>query len=255
MAIRSNITTTGSEGLGKIVSSTGDIRFANNTTALAARNAADSGDITLLETDASDNVKIGSGDKFAIDVNGNVEVGGVAGAMNNMTSGLRIVSGTAPDSDPISGGYLNVVSGALTYRGSDGVTLNTTAQDIINALNELAAGGGAMSGSVTTSDATPVALATFLTTTNDTTTVLDVSVTARDVTSGDRASYKRIFTVSRNGGGTLALLDSSAVHTYEGDASWDVTATVSGSTVTVEATGDATNNVNFVLRGSAQQTS
>ena len=253
MAIRSDITTAGSEGLGKIVSSTGDIRFANATTALAARNAADSADIPLIGSDASDRTQIGAGDKFEIDANGNVEAGGVGGAMNSMVGGMLLNNGTAPTGDPSAGGYLTVVSGALEYRGSDAVTLVTTSQNILGAINEVALGGGNMAGSVTTSDATPVALATFTTTTNDTTTVVECNVTARDVTSGARASYSRIFTVSRNGSGTLALLDSSDVHTYEADATWDITATVSGSVVTVEATGDSTNDVNFVLSGWASE--
>lgn len=81
-------------------------------------------DGTTLGTLFAGNLSSTTGAAFA-NVSGFVNIGGNAGT--NATRGVIVINnGTAPSANPVSGGFLYVVSGALTYRGSSG-TVTTLA--------------------------------------------------------------------------------------------------------------------------------
>ncbi len=164
---------------------------------------------------------------------------------------LELVAGEGSTTDGIVSFGSGTTSYPLTASGVTGPALITTAQDVIGAINENADN---VVGSVTTTDATPTALATFVTTLDGSTTKMNLSIIARDVTSGDRATWDVIVTASRNGSSVVVVLDDNFAHVFKEDVSWDITFTITSQTINILATGDATNNVNFELTGRAVET-
>ena len=175
--------------------------------------------------------------------------GGNAGASTDSDGGSINISAGLLDGSGANG-TVGFLSGATAYALSPttGPALATTAQTIIGAINENADN---VTGSLTTVNDTPAAIATFVTTTDNTTVKMGLSIIARDVTSGDRATWDVIATASRDGSSVVLVIDEDFTHVFKQDASWDVTFTITSQTINILVTGDDTNNVNFELTGRA----
>lgn len=105
-----------------------------------------------------------------------------------------------------------------------------------------------------TTDATPTAIAVFATTTDDAAYMLDISTVGIDKTADH--VYDRAFRalVIRDGTSTLTLKNVSYYVTYNADdPSWDVTVSIVGQNIVVNVTGDATNAVDWRIKGIAKE--
>lgn len=111
--------------------------------------------------------------------------------------------------------------------------------------------GGNVSGTVTTVNATPVNVATFATTTDNTTIKLDLAVIARNVTSGARATWNVVVTLSRDGSSVVVVLDDNFTHVFNPGSLFDVTFTISSQTLNILVAGHASESVNFECIGNA----
>lgn len=105
-----------------------------------------------------------------------------------------------------------------------------------------------------TTDATPTAIAIFATTTDDAAYMLDISTVGIDKTADH--VYDRAFRalVLRDGVSTLTVKNVSYYVTYNSDdPSWDVTVVAVGQNIVVNVTGDATNAVDWRIKGIAKE--
>ncbi len=160
-----------------------------------------------------------------------------------------IIGGSSTSGNP---GLVKLFSAGRVYDVStDGEELDTQAKPICEAINELATGGGNIFGTVTTVNATPVTLAGFGILTDNSVSMVCVKVLARDVTSGDRATWDITVTVARDGSSVVTVIDTDIRHVFKDDATWDVTFSVTAQAVNILATGDATNNTKFQILGTS----
>ena len=85
---------------------------------------------------------------------------------------------------------------------------------------------------------------------------VEVEVTARDETTGDRASYKLWRAFTYDGAGSMDEHGSTVVlASHEDDSSWNATLEASSDGVYLELTGDATNHTIWGWRWKAFITS
>lgn len=109
-------------------------------------------------------------------------------------------------------------------------------------------GGDAIFTSITTSDATPTTLTTIAIPDN-TTVLIDATVSARETSGADRAGYIRRALVYRESAGIATLVDTvDTTLTRESDVLWDATISVSGNNALVEVTGLAGSTINWRCR-------
>jgi len=103
---------------------------------------------------------------------------------------------------------------------------------------------------ITTTDATPTTIQT-LSTTNDSTYTIEGVVVARRTggsagTNGDGGKWK-FEAAYKNVGGTVTLIGSVRGTADKSQASWDVSASISGSNINVSVTGSANNNISWIF--------
>jgi hypothetical protein len=98
---------------------------------------------------------------------------------------------------------------------------------------------------VQTTDANPTSVLSFATP-SDSSGIALVYVSGRDLTSGDCAGYVRGVAWENTGGTVAVIAPGTALdHTAEEDGTWDVGTSVSTDTVSIDVTGDGTNNVDW----------
>lgn len=99
-----SVVTTGTISVGTTPAGSGGLRVPNNTTAVAGRNAANSGDAPLISIDSSDNLNVGG----AIGVDTNTVNTNVAGQ-----NAVRVVVGGAA-----GGAVINATASTITFGSS-----------------------------------------------------------------------------------------------------------------------------------------
>jgi hypothetical protein len=97
---------------GTTVAASGDVRAANNTTIAAARNAANSGDLEVLSTDANDNVKVGGKYVAGMFLQSTLLTSGTSFTTNTKTMKIRV--------RVVGGGGGGGGAGGATNNGSAG---------------------------------------------------------------------------------------------------------------------------------------
>lgn len=105
-----------------------------------------------------------------------------------------------------------------------------------------------------TADATPTAIVVFATTTDDAAYMLDISIVGIDKTAGH--VYDRAFRtlVYRDGGSVLTVRNTSSYVIYSADdPSWAVSISVVSQNILINVTGDATNAVDWRVKGIAKE--
>jgi len=140
----------------------------------------------------------------------------------------------------------------VTFSGVPNVTDEATADNVIAthaAPGVHASNQTSLHGRVTTVNSTPVVLVSYLTKSDNSTIHLTVHVTARDLTTGDVATWTRVVSAARDNSSVVTINVTDNIHTHEDDATWDVTASVTSQTINILATGDATNNTSFSATG------
>jgi hypothetical protein len=140
-----------------------------------------------------------------------------------------------PTANPAAGAFLAAASGAVKTRSSGGVvtTVSPVGSTVTIKRDVIAVGGQAAGGG--TVDLLSYTIANGQ--------ILHVHVTAgaRDIVTGDVASYERIATFEQTGG-ALALVGAvSTPHTAEEVDGWDATLLVVGAAAVFRGTGGAAN--------------
>jgi hypothetical protein len=108
-------------------STAGFIRAPNNSTIIAARNFANSSDISVLAVTSSDFIQLGTSTATTAINGANISLLSSIGSFGNGSAVIFIANvNVIPSTNPINGGILYVDSGALKYRGSSG-TVSTIA--------------------------------------------------------------------------------------------------------------------------------
>jgi len=147
------------------------------------------------------------------------------------------------------GGANNVI---VTFSGVPNATDETTSDSVISTHTAPGVHASNQTGlhrRVTTVNATPVVLVSYLTKSDNSTIHLTVHVTARDLTTGDVGTWTRVVSAARSNSSVVTINVTDDIHTHEDDATWDVTASVTSQTINILATGDATNNTSFSATG------
>jgi len=80
------------------------------------------------------------------------------------------------------------------------------------------------------------------------TTQVKVYAAARDLTSGDAASYEYLATFKRTTGNVTQIGSTATSEWHENDAAWDLTIAASTTAVHVSAVGDAANATRWSYR-------
>lgn len=108
-------------------STSGFIKAPNNSTIIAARNAANSNDISVLAVTSSDFIQLGTSTATTAINGANISLLSSIGSFGSGSAVIFIANaGVVPSTNPINGGILYVEAGALKYRGSSG-TITTIA--------------------------------------------------------------------------------------------------------------------------------
>lgn len=110
----------------------------------------------------------------------------------------------------------------------------------------------AISGTVSTTDATATAIATVAVAA-DTTVLIGARIAGRRTggssgAAGDSAGYE-INGVAKNIAGTVSIVAQAVAFTAEDQAAWNVALAVSGTDILIRVTGAANNNVAWVMAG------
>lgn len=102
-------------------STAGFIKAPNDSTIIAARNAANSSDISVLAVTASDFIQLGTSTATTAINGANISLLSSIGSFGSGSAVIFIANaGVVPSTNPLNGGILYVDSGALKYRGSSG---------------------------------------------------------------------------------------------------------------------------------------
>lgn len=104
-------------------------------------------------------------------------------------------------------------------------------------------------GALTTVNATPVTIATFATTADDSVILLDLRAVAIDATANEVASYRIAAVFHRSSVSTVTQKKFEFYASYEDDAAWTVTANISSQDIQIQVTGDGVNTTKWRLVG------
>lgn len=102
---------------------------------------------------------------------------------------------------------------------------------------------------ITTPNATPVNIAVIATSTDDRLYLLDLSFGASDKTADEVYQRGIRVCVYRDGGSVLTIKDFNSYSLYAEDGTWDTNVSVSGQNILVPVTGDASNSVDWRVKG------
>lgn len=132
--------------------------------------------------------------------------------------------------------------------------LESFRKQLLLLLERMNPGDTAFYSSVATTNATATTIETIATTT-DTSLLVDALVCGRRTggaagSAGDAAGYA-ISALAKNVAGTVTIVAQSITFTGESQAAWTVAFAVSGTSLLLQVTGAANNNVNWTASGRA----
>ena len=240
----------------------GDLRHDGNAKVLmAARGGGDGGDRPIVERTADDALTVGNSYKWSV-----MRIRGVgvyiytgSGLAQNWLASSSSMSvqlclaefatgslpggsssgmvGSTDDGGAPGGSCPLYYDGSTWRRVSDNAEAATDGPKTYSVRDSLQIAGGAAATAVLTIADADIA--------NGEVVHVRAVATARDVTSGDSASYERIATFEKTAGTITQVGSTSAPHTAEEDASWNCDLQVLSGDIVVRCTPDGTNATNW----------